>query len=328
MSYTTTNAHGDYHTVYHRRTAPNANPTWWPDFGPGGADFSFQREASATQSIYENHTVHHSKNSQEFRNPKELAPTKQFRHPNPSVEALFEQRSGSLNDVAFLNAALARGKTARQGALSRLEVRAKQVDKWVEDAPILSPKLGESVSSSSGTLRSASLPNLSSLRCARASRDTYARHGFVGGPPVQFRRQDSRKHHPLSFNKMLFSGELFARRSPGQNMLESRSLKPIPRDWRICPESSYELDVSTGLPVTRNSVERERESKERERERKESERERKEREREEERLQVRLCGRMYLSSSLVGQSSLAETTASTGAYSDEAKYAEPSIVFH
>lgn len=328
MSYSTQNAHGDYNTVYHRRQAPNSSPTWWPDFGPGSADFSFQREASATQSIYENHTVHHTNNSVDWRKSLELPPTKQFRHPNPSSEALL---GGRHSEVAFLNAALARGQTARQVSLNRLEARAKQVDKWVGDAPILQQnRLQESsVSSSSSSVSraqlsregTASLPNLNSLQCARASRGVYARHGFVGGPP-QFRKSaSSRSHQPLSFNKMLFTGELFARRTPAQRALETRSLQPISRDWRICPESSYLLEQTSGLPVPRQGA------------------------REVARDPLSLSSNSVVlagtgpsnatlrpafekdfGETTVGQTSLAETTAcSLGGYSDEAIYTEPSV---
>lgn len=172
---------------------------------------------------------------------------RQLRNPQPAVNFNFVDRKLAAHAV-----------TERQASLRRLDLRQKRVDSWLGDAPIrMSSAYLTDNDNQKSLMRSASEPSvddvtLSSLHASSVSRDVYQKHGYLVG-----RSQGSiadgrtgeapRRHNPLSFHAMRFSGDLQESRSGSRR---KGPLKPS-KQWRTTPESGFVFDPRTFLPVPR-----------------------------------------------------------------------------
>jgi len=252
MSYSTLDRNGGIHTTYaHARGGGQGGctgQTWWPDFGPGSRDFSAQQRSHPSEVIFER-IVKPAKWSTREKAATSAPPmAQQFRNPQPARDALLNKTEPCVETKLAAHAV-----TERQAALRRLEVRQRRMDAWLADAPIHSREA--SLYDSSGRSRSEpSLKELSSSQASQVSRDVYERHGYLVGRSKGSIADGSsgarpRRHNPLSYSAMMFSGNLLGD-SSGRSKRSYRPRKPS-KQWRTSLESSFVFDPQTSLPVPR-----------------------------------------------------------------------------
>lgn len=259
MSYCTFDRYDGMRTTYAHARGGGAGAgmgvrTWWPDFGPGSQDFSQQRRSHPSEAIFERNVVPKRWSTQARPEPApELPLASQFRNPEPARHAML--RVDPQEDQARKLAAHA--VTERQGALRRLELRQKRVDAWLGDAPIrMSSAYLTDHPQQASLAHSSSEPSVgshSAVHAAAVSRQVYEKHGLLVGKSQggiaggRTGEEAARRHNPLSYHAMMFSGDL----QDGKNArMRQRSLKAS-KQWRTCPESRFVFDPRTFLPVPR-----------------------------------------------------------------------------
>eukprot|EP00927_Polykrikos_kofoidii_P071153 TRINITY_DN67470_c0_g1_i1.p1 TRINITY_DN67470_c0_g1~~TRINITY_DN67470_c0_g1_i1.p1 ORF type:complete len:295 (-),score=51.44 TRINITY_DN67470_c0_g1_i1:48-932(-) len=242
MSYTTQDRFGGFCTTYKSvGGTAGTGRTWWPDYGAGTNEFSYCKRGHPTETIF--------KDVQRFTagsktSPAELArATKavdmQFRNPQPAMHAILHKEQPS--DERRI---AAKASTQRQSSLNRLEMRQRNVDRYLGDAPIRAQqsKDDEYVRRLDTTL--------SSLNCSEISRSVYEKNGWLVGrskPSIADGRTTGRsKSTPLSFNAMMFRNELTGGGSAKRLSGSSKS----PKQLRPPPES-FNWDPRMCLPVPR-----------------------------------------------------------------------------
>lgn len=256
MSYCTLDKFGGISTTYaHSRGGGPPGGTglrsWWPDFGPGCQDFSQMRRSHPSESIFES-VVDPKHWSAEANRPaaQREALAEQFRNPAPARHAMLHKTEPEVGRKAA-----ARITTIKQASLQRLEHRSKRVDSWLGSAPIrMSSAYLEDAAKKPGASRSLSEPSigaLSSAHSAYVSRDVYEKHGWLVGRSqgaIADGRsgQEARRHNPLSYHAMMFSGDL-------QDSKRSRksSVRKPTGQWRASPDKNFVFDPKTGLPMPR-----------------------------------------------------------------------------
>jgi len=257
MSYTTYDKHGAQRTHYSSmksREVVGTGNTWWPDFGPGIRDHSFQHKYALHHHLFEKAVKPHTTG----RTARSEGPPigAQFRHPAPAREAMISKghpdREEHLAAHTFFQ---------KQASLRRLEARQKRVDSWLETAPIrmtlpahdtkAAMRAALAASDSKALSRTASEPSLSFEAGAEVSREVYGRLGYLvgrskGSPADGYNGARNRRHNPISFNALMFGGGVVD---------SKRSRAAMPRkpskQWHVCPESRFVFDPKTSLPVPR-----------------------------------------------------------------------------
>lgn len=261
MSYVTQDRHGATTTHYasiKNTESVGTGKTWWPDFGPSIRDHSYQDGYMVHHHIFESQVKPHTTGRDRAPPPPERQPA-QFRNPAPARRAML------MNDQPTNERRLAAKQvTDRQSALRMLEVRQRQVDSWLEDAPVRMKAVGSSSKAkSAASLRSSSEPalgtsenSLSSEAAAQVSRQVYEKLGYLVGrhkggiaDGLGGADQTKRRHNPLSMNSLLFSGSVL--NGGSSNPKKTTLAKKQSKQWRMCPESSFVFDPRTSLPVPR-----------------------------------------------------------------------------
>lgn len=252
MSYVTTDKHGGsfthYSSVKSKEVVGTGN-TWWPDFGPGIRDHSYQEKYAPHHHIFEKvvkpHTV--------VRTRSEPAPiSTQFRHPAPAREAMLHKADPTREEHLAAHEFF-----QKQASLRRLEARQRRMDKWLDTAPIrlTAPDNSKAamralaMQDSKAAARSRSETSLSSEACGEASREVYERLGYLvgrskGAPADGQKGARQRRHNPLSFNALMFGGGMV-------DSKRSRGPRKPSKQWRMLPESGFVFDPKTSLPVPR-----------------------------------------------------------------------------
>jgi len=276
MSYTTQDRYGGVKNVYaHPRgggpiMGTGSKGNWWPDFGPSTHDFSAQEKVHPTDTIFHKvvkpFTRSNSEPGPSSRGGSRCgvnydAPSpQQFRHPAPSMEATLHKSLPGMEERLA-----AKRLTNRDAHLRRLEMRQRKVDAWLGEEPHYPPV--RTAPGGSGSLANGGLPARASLRdlpCANhsvvsstnssaVSRDVYERHGYLvgrsrGSIADGHSGVRTRKHNPLSFSTMLFTGELQSNSTPSKRKMQSS--KPS-KQWHVKPESKFVFDPRLCLPVPR-----------------------------------------------------------------------------
>lgn len=255
MSYSTLDRYGGIKTVYasarERGPSGSTGPTWWPDFGPSTHDFSSQPRSHPSEHIFD-HVMQPKKWSTAPKSAPNLGPpvATQMRDPDPARNALFNKTVPSV-DVKLA----AHAVTERQASLRRLEMRQRAVDSWVQDAPVRMTMA--SLSDASRRSRSESAlqdVSMSSSAASQVSRDVYEKHGYLvgrskGNIADGMSGGSQRRHNPLSYNSMMFTGSLLG--DPNGRAKTRSGPKKASGQWKTCPDSSYVLDPRTCLPVPR-----------------------------------------------------------------------------
>jgi len=250
MSYVTYDRHGAptaHYASMKSREPVGHGKTWWPDFGHGIRDHSYQEKYMPHHHIFEKVVKPHTTGRDLGPPPLERQPA-QFRHPAPAREALLQDQPTNEKRLA------AKEVTEKQGALRILENRQRKIDSWLEDAPI---RMAAAASSSSKgkAIRSHSAP---SVGAAQITRGTYEKLGYVVGKSKGSTADgnlgahgSTRRHNPLSFNSLMFSGSVV----DGNRATKSLSHSALPRkprnQWKALPENSFVFDPRTSLPVPR-----------------------------------------------------------------------------
>mmetsp|Transcript_81076 Transcript_81076/g.224337 ORF Transcript_81076/g.224337 Transcript_81076/m.224337 type:complete len:307 (-) Transcript_81076:159-1079(-) len=251
MSYSTLDSHGGISTTYaHARGGVHTQGpgrTWWPDFGPGTRDFSAQERSHPSEAIFEKIVKPGKWSTREKSIPNPEPVAARFRSPQPARDAMQDQAPSIERKLA------AHAVTERQAALRRMEMRQRRVDSWLEDAPV---RMNASTLSEVSWHSSSepSLRELSTSQASQVSRDVYQRHGYLVGRSkgsiadgVSGARP--RRHNPLSYSAMMFSGDLYG--SPSHKTGKMfRPRKPT-QQWRMRPESRFVFDPRSCLPVPR-----------------------------------------------------------------------------
>jgi len=252
MSYVTQDRHGATTTHYasiNSREPVGHGKTWWPDFGPGIRDHSYQEKYMPHHHIFEHQVVPITTGKSRGVPLLERQPA-QFRHPAPARESMM-MKEYPTNEGRLA----AKAVTAKQGALRSMEVRQRIMDSWIEEAPIRM----KAASSSQGRLKgSQSQPTLGSHVGVQATRATYEKLGFLVGKSPGNTADGfsgalgaSRRHNSLSLNALMFSGNVvdgsLATRSSSRSVLPKKPSK----QWKLSPESNYVFDPRTSLPVPR-----------------------------------------------------------------------------
>eukprot|EP00747_Dinoflagellata_sp_TGD_P193684 gnl/TRDRNA2_/TRDRNA2_60165_c0_seq1.p1 gnl/TRDRNA2_/TRDRNA2_60165_c0~~gnl/TRDRNA2_/TRDRNA2_60165_c0_seq1.p1 ORF type:complete len:320 (+),score=35.89 gnl/TRDRNA2_/TRDRNA2_60165_c0_seq1:73-960(+) len=252
MSYSTQDRYGDVKNFYPASTSKSTEPvgtgcTWWPDYGPTQRDYSYQHRWSSTRHIFDK-VVHPA--SVGFLPPEppsaHVLADRQFRNPNPALHGMLKTEHEPHEHVSK-----ARDATKKQGRLNMLADRQKKIDSWLPDAPVLrappglTPLERQRAEAQYGQLsRSRSESSLIAEQCSELSRETFEKHGWlVGrskGSPADGRSgmSGTRRHNSLSFNSMLFGGELIE--SGGGAARSSKKSKRPGNQWRVCPENSFQ----------------------------------------------------------------------------------------
>lgn len=235
MSYSFQDRHGGIMTGYHPAPGVTAagQRTWWPDYGPGVRDFSHQVRTHPTESIFKSQV-------EPRKRPTPPMMASQLRHPAPAQEALF---SNSEPSVEVKQAAHA--FTERQAALRRLEVRQKQVDRFIQEPPM------RRIQSEPGSLRDISTASCSTS-ALEANRSVYERHGYLVGRHTGSVADGhggalgKRRSNTLALSAMLFKGDIV-----GEPRKRDRRPKKPSKQWHVTPESRFVFDPTTFLPVPR-----------------------------------------------------------------------------
>mmetsp|Transcript_91607 Transcript_91607/g.165419 ORF Transcript_91607/g.165419 Transcript_91607/m.165419 type:complete len:305 (+) Transcript_91607:69-983(+) len=249
MSYSTLDRYGGITNKYAFQRSGAGAPAcgtggrqWWPDFGPTTKDFSAQDRSHPAETIFEKVIVagkwNANRKPQVVGGPLEAL---QLRHPNPAREATLHKEHPAVDVKLAAHEAI-----CRQGALRAAEVRQRRIDQWAGEAPIRM----------NVTNRSQSETSLDTAGSSQVSRDVYQRHGFLVGRSrgaiadgLNGAGVHHRKHNSLSYQKMLFSGNLT------ETAVSSSSRKSgnrrYDKQWRTSPEKSFVWDPTSFLPKPR-----------------------------------------------------------------------------
>jgi len=253
MSYSTMDRYGDLKTtfVHHRGGAPpdaNCIRTWWPDFGPGSQDFSQQRRSHPSEGIFES-VVEPKRWSHEGRPASMSQPAlaEQFRNPAPARHAMLHKTEPEVEQKLAVHSTNQRQEASRRlhrrsrKMAERAEAPVRMVSAYAADDQATARRGGRQPP------RSLSAPAAQQAMAATApaTREAYERQGWLVG-----RSQGSiadgrsgeapRRHHPLSYHAMRFSGDAQdKRRSPGKPFRKSTGqlrCTTAPSAWNFCPD--------------------------------------------------------------------------------------------
>eukprot|EP00440_Ansanella_granifera_P020270 gb/GFBE01022021.1/.p1 GENE.gb/GFBE01022021.1/~~gb/GFBE01022021.1/.p1 ORF type:complete len:276 (+),score=47.05 gb/GFBE01022021.1/:1-828(+) len=216
---------------------------WWPVYGPGTMDFSAQDKSHPSETIFDKVIAPKKWSANASRSrvpPQEIIQAAQMRHPAPAREALLRDKEHPDIEVKLR----AHEVTQRQGALRRAEMRQRRIDAWAGEPPI---RLAATMSE--GLRRTRSESSINTLGASQVSREVYERNGFLVGRT----KEQPRRSKPLSYQSMMFAGDLMNSTDSGTR-IGSRPRK-YDMQWKTLPESKFVFDPKSFLPVPRGGWE-------------------------------------------------------------------------